>query len=73
MSQGAIGWINSNFLSIDLFGDPALIGRLSIVADVLTHTASFKDRNVRGHFKQPVFLHYRAGDDAPHNAIRDPE
>ena len=51
MTEGALGWINANFFSISLFGNPALTGRVSIVMKMLTDTANLNDRNVRGHLR----------------------
>ena len=53
MCERAVGWINANFLSISLFGNPALRCRHSGVMDVLTHATNLKDLNVRGHLSRP--------------------
>ena len=54
MSQGAVGRINPSDVSKGLLGNPALAGRISIVMNMLTHTAHLKGRNVRGHLRSPL-------------------
>jgi hypothetical protein len=38
--ESALIWINTGFLSIGLPCDPALVGHLSVVTNMLTHTAN---------------------------------
>ena len=49
MRQTAIGWINTDFLSIGLLCDPSLVVRLSLITNVLTHTTNLKHFGVGVH------------------------